>query len=825
MNKLITKTDWSNNSGNDGINKHELDFDKNVIDLKKYKLDQSLLNKFKSDKIYLKEEIKICKYEKCKLKSIEEFEFCYLHIDLFNKVKVACKWVNQETNERCDQPAFSFLNGTSSSKNDECSGLCLNHLALKKIKKNRQSSSVNKVNSSERKTYRLIRDESEYNPNDQQPTSTSILNFNNDIKNEFDELKLLREDTQYAEIRRENRKEIMKRLKYESKKISNKDILKSSSKKSKINLEEENIVNSSEESDEDENRYLSLVYKDKSNMDHDLNLLDSSDSLDQTMISLIKSSNPKLLGKDDDLTNGNESMADKAVEMDYENALNNAGVYTRDEVIKIFKCKLSKLQFLYKKQLAVLNDRLIYDRKKYLVIKKNEVEPIILNGENGENSSKSNNNKNKKIKLMPEDSTVLKASKKYQAASKKEHYLKQKYDPKNFSSKFSIFNQDVSVYNKCSFLQDNLKCSNLSLPSSKYCKEHILNDSHQVLFCECGPLSNQIGDEHVDKKSKNSEPTNHLNSNRCKIPIIASIQPKCPLHLANVEGLLTNDESAEMLKLNTNTFNSYNKNNKPTVPIHLINMANHYKEENVKIQKQLILDSLAVDETSSSLNLATPSNLNLNSNEPNLNSLVRIKQELVDSASITLNDDQEPNLVEHDHDDYSNSNSNVSNFLLKREHDEDAASIQSNRFRLESSDITNNLNDDSNRPLSPVLSNQAAINANKSSTSSASSTDTSSVSSSSTSSTSSDDSSDSSSDDSDDSDSDSESSTSSASSTSTEEKEPERLEEEIEIVNNSNESSRSVLISNDKNSLGDLLNSNENSNSNSASKKSLNDNQ
>jgi hypothetical protein len=44
----------------------------------------------------------------------------------------------------------------------------------------------------------------------------------------------------------------------------------------------------------------------------------------------------------------------------------NAGVYTKEEILRIFKCKLSKLQLLYKRQLKVLNEKLILDRKKYL---------------------------------------------------------------------------------------------------------------------------------------------------------------------------------------------------------------------------------------------------------------------------------------------------------------------------------------------------------------------------------------------------------------------------------------------------------------------------
>ena len=62
------------------------------------------------------------------------------------------------------------------------------------------------------------------------------------------------------------------------------------------------------------------------------------------------------------------------------NVLSNAGTYTKEEVIKVFKCKLSKLQLLYKKQLSIVNDRLIYERKKYLTKKEGEKSEALLNG-------------------------------------------------------------------------------------------------------------------------------------------------------------------------------------------------------------------------------------------------------------------------------------------------------------------------------------------------------------------------------------------------------------------------------------------------------------
>lgn len=63
---------------------------------------------------------------------------------------------------------------------------------------------------------------------------------------------------------------------------------------------------------------------------------------------------------------------------------------------------MSKLQLLYKKQLNILNENLIYERKKYLTIKK---------GENSTNVVTSN--------VEGKSSRVLQAAKKYRSLNGK----------------------------------------------------------------------------------------------------------------------------------------------------------------------------------------------------------------------------------------------------------------------------------------------------------------------------------------------------------------------------------------------------------------------
>lgn len=193
-----------------------------------------------------------------------------------------CKWVDKNTNERCDQPSFDISKNGSLPDNGEFGDLCLNHLALKKINKLRYDK------------YKLIKDKEENEDNLEEP----ICSFNQTDTCKFDlnEIDFSRQDTQQGESRRINRKNMMKQIKEQ--KYLSKNIFKSN-KKSRNNLdidEYQNECSNQEEDDDDDDEQEiknDLIYKDKIDLDNDLDLLDSSDSLDQTIFNIIKSANPK----------------------------------------------------------------------------------------------------------------------------------------------------------------------------------------------------------------------------------------------------------------------------------------------------------------------------------------------------------------------------------------------------------------------------------------------------------------------------------------------------------------------------------------------------
>ncbi len=95
----------------------------------------------------------------------------------------------------------------------------------------------------------------------------------------------------------------------------------------------------------------------------DVNLLDSSDSLDQNLFEICMSPEAH------EESAANEPVHEESNDQDE----NESSSYTREDLIKIFKYKLSKLQYLYKQQLTQLNDRLIYDRRVYLDMKEKEL--------------------------------------------------------------------------------------------------------------------------------------------------------------------------------------------------------------------------------------------------------------------------------------------------------------------------------------------------------------------------------------------------------------------------------------------------------------------
>jgi len=182
--------------------------------------------------------------------------------------------------------------------------------------------------------------------------------------------------------------------------------------------------------------------------------------------------------------------------------LSKATVYSKTEIIKIFKAKIHKLDILYKKQLAIINDQILLSRKQYLTMKDQP------------------NSRSKKV-----SSKHIGSLKKYKKQSNSNIYLKKKYGKLTTNQDTETSCINGSLNQTCQYNEGNSnshpknvgKCEYKSLPLTNYCQKHILNDKNQILFSRC---------------PGNTRPDNPV-AKQCKRPLIESIGLVCPIHISN----------------------------------------------------------------------------------------------------------------------------------------------------------------------------------------------------------------------------------------------------------------------------------------------------
>ena len=251
----------------------------------------------------------------------------------------------------------------------------------------------------------------------------------------------------------------------------------------------------------------------------------------------------------------------------------------------------------------------------------------------------------------------------------------------------------------------------------------------------------------------------------CKTPVIASVRPKCLMHLSNASGLLTSSEIGQMNKLDETTFDSILNRPPQQPPKHLNQLAQAYKqilnkmiqhEQNHQQQHSVVEEQpekqipalLEEDNTSpiGSEDVFEP---------PELSGLVHIKQEILENVQ--------------------NSNEETSSLLFDKNLNNDTEDEHSKKETLKESEPQNASNKLNLPTLTTTLeksnlessnnSDDDSNSSDSSSSSSSSSTSNSASSASSSNSNSSDTDTSSSNESESESDSDSESSTSSSSDT------------------------------------------------------------
>ena len=162
--------------------------------------------------------------------------------------------------------------------------------------------------------------------------------------------------------------------------------------------------------------------------------------------------------------------------------------------MRIYQTKLSKLHLLYKKQLSIVNDRVVYERKRYLAKRcqqeEEEKETTTHNmpttSTAGNNNTNNSDNRRRRPGQHHHHSKLLKACQNYptgQSSSTRraDRYLLDKYHPARYASPLSalVVNDETTaaattvekmdaIVASCFFSSE---CKQPTLPHSKYCLE------------------------------------------------------------------------------------------------------------------------------------------------------------------------------------------------------------------------------------------------------------------------------------------------------------------------------------------------------------------
>ncbi|XP_034243183.1 KAT8 regulatory NSL complex subunit 2 [Thrips palmi] len=164
----------------------------------------------------------------------------------------------------------------------------------------------------------------------------------------------------------------------------------------------------------------------------------------------------------------------ESVDSQQEDLLKHAGVYTSEEAMQVTRDKLIRLQSLYIEQFRRLQHVLRERRRKYLHSLKREKESLCSISSQPRNSSREQ-------KLYEK----LKALNHYHRRNGVEAVLHKKALERRASVTDGM-NVRPAPFPKCVYTEGGVKCGARSLPVSKFCPKHILQDTHQVLFRPCG---------------------------------------------------------------------------------------------------------------------------------------------------------------------------------------------------------------------------------------------------------------------------------------------------------------------------------------------------
>ncbi|XP_013111178.1 KAT8 regulatory NSL complex subunit 2 [Stomoxys calcitrans] len=163
----------------------------------------------------------------------------------------------------------------------------------------------------------------------------------------------------------------------------------------------------------------------------------------------------------------------ESVDSQDDDLLKHAGIYTRQEAIRISEAKLTKLQGLYIDQINRLHHMLREKRRRYLHAIRREREHLCSIHEQLKES-------HRERALYDQ----LKALNSYHRRHGMEAVLYKKFKEKRGRAAAEGVGTKSS-FPKCIFTEGGVKCGDRALPCCKYCRKHILEDKKQILFKAC----------------------------------------------------------------------------------------------------------------------------------------------------------------------------------------------------------------------------------------------------------------------------------------------------------------------------------------------------
>ncbi|XP_039280496.1 KAT8 regulatory NSL complex subunit 2 isoform X2 [Nilaparvata lugens] len=176
----------------------------------------------------------------------------------------------------------------------------------------------------------------------------------------------------------------------------------------------------------------------------------------------------------------------ESIDSHEEDPLKHAGVYTAEEVAGITREKLIRLKALYVEQLKRLHHILKEKKRKYHYNLLKEKETLASIHSQSKTSPK-------ELKLYEKLKALNRFHKHSGLEAVMHHKIKEKRNQAKKMRKFKrsrLLDPTSEVTAaptvKCTFSIGGVKCGLKTLPSSKFCRKHILHDPHQVLFRQCG---------------------------------------------------------------------------------------------------------------------------------------------------------------------------------------------------------------------------------------------------------------------------------------------------------------------------------------------------